>query len=332
MNKGVLYAAASYAIWGFFPLYFHAINAAPPLQIVAHRVFWSFLCVGAAILLRKEFSSLRKVLTWRVVLIYLTASILLAANWLIYVWAVNSGFVLQASLGYYINPLVSVICGVALLRERLRPLQWLPIALAASGVLYLDSLNLRYPALEMDLTHFWTRSTRAAHLLQLAPDSTPRTTLHHLHVPTQTNSYDCGFFVLAYLRATQTWLRTHLLTPRSPPDHTPSHPPESHPNGGHRTQATASTDPTSALHNPHPCASPIPMPYHQGRLRLPMDSPAPTTPHQSQPSTAQPHHSTAHPTVPQRRRGDNPNPTATGNDQDGSLRENRFWLSASLPL
>ena len=141
MNKGVLYAAASYAIWGFFPLYFHAINAAPPLQIVAHRVFWSFLCVGAAILLRKEFSSLRKVLTWRVVLIYLTASILLAANWLIYVWAVNSGFVLQASLGYYINPLVSVICGVALLRERLRPLQWLPIALAASGVLYL-TVNL----------------------------------------------------------------------------------------------------------------------------------------------------------------------------------------------
>ena len=62
------------------------------------------------------------------------------------------------------------------------------------------------------------RSTRAAHLLQLAPDSTPRTTIHHLQVPTQTNSYDCGLFVLAYLRATQSWLQTHLPTPRSPMD------------------------------------------------------------------------------------------------------------------
>ena len=83
---------------------------------------------------------------------------------------------------------------------------------------YLDSLNQRYPVLDEDLTHFWTRSTRAAHLLQLAPDSTPRITIHHLQVPTQTNSHDCGLFVLAYLRATHSWLRTHLLTPRSPMD------------------------------------------------------------------------------------------------------------------
>ena len=82
----------------------------------------------------------------------------------------------------------------------------------------MDSLNLRYPALEDDLIHFWICSTRAAHLLQLAPDSTPRTTVHHLQVSTQINSYDCGLFVLAYLRATQTWLQTHLQTPRSPMD------------------------------------------------------------------------------------------------------------------
>ena len=72
-------------------------------------------------------------------------------------------------------------------------------------VLYLDSLNHKYPALEEDLTHFWTRSTRAAHQLQLAPNGTPRTTIRHLQVPTQTNSYDCGLFVLAYLHAPQTW-------------------------------------------------------------------------------------------------------------------------------
>jgi chloramphenicol-sensitive protein RarD len=137
MNKGVFYAGASYVIWGFFPIYFKAIHAAPPFQVVAHRVFWSFLVVIAIVLFRKDFTALRQALTPRTVLIYLAASILLAINWLTYVWAVNAGFVLESSLGYYINPLVSVICGVVILREKLRPIQWVPIGLAAAGVVYL---------------------------------------------------------------------------------------------------------------------------------------------------------------------------------------------------
>jgi hypothetical protein len=85
-------------------------------------------------------------------------------------------------------------------------------------VLYIDSLNQRHPDLEDDLTHFWTRSTRAAHSFQLTSNRTPQVTIHHQLVPTQTNNYDCGLFVLAYQRAAQSWLRTHLLTPRSPMD------------------------------------------------------------------------------------------------------------------
>ena len=137
MNKGVWYAGAAYALWGFFPIYFHAINAVPAFQVVAHRVFWSFLCVVGIMFFRKEFPQLLKTLTPRTIMIYLAASILLAINWLVYVWAVNSGYVLETSLGYYINPLVSVLCGVVILREKLRPAQWIPIGLAALGVIYL---------------------------------------------------------------------------------------------------------------------------------------------------------------------------------------------------
>jgi chloramphenicol-sensitive protein RarD len=137
MNKGVLYAFLSYAMWGFFPIFFHAINAAPAFQIVAHRVTWSFLLLAVVIFARKEFKQMRAVITKRTVLIYLSAAVLLAINWLVYVWAVNSGFVVEASLGYFINPMVSVLLGVVILRERLRPLQWLPVGLATAGVLYL---------------------------------------------------------------------------------------------------------------------------------------------------------------------------------------------------
>jgi len=143
-KKGVLYAGTAYAIWGFFPLYFHAIQSAPAFQIVAHRVVWSFLFVGGLILFRKETRALRQSLTPRTVLIYLAASILLAINWLVYVWAVNSGFVVETSLGYFINPLVSVLLGVLILRERLRPFQWLPIILAASAVTFM-TLSLGRP-------------------------------------------------------------------------------------------------------------------------------------------------------------------------------------------
>ena len=137
MKKGVLFAGAAYAIWGFFPIYFHAIKDAPAFQIVAHRVFWSFLFVSGLILFRKEFKNLRSVITGRALLIYLAAAVLLAINWLVYVWAVNAGFVIETSLGYFINPLVSVMCGVLILREKLRPFQWIPIGLAAVAVIYM---------------------------------------------------------------------------------------------------------------------------------------------------------------------------------------------------
>lgn len=137
MKKGILFALAGYAIWGFFPLYFKTLQAAPAFQIMAHRVVWSFLLMTAIIFFRKDMKSLLSAVTPRIALLYAIAGTLLAINWVTYVWGVNSGFVVEASLGYFINPLVSVLLGVIFLQERLRPLQWAPVVMAAAGVTYL---------------------------------------------------------------------------------------------------------------------------------------------------------------------------------------------------
>ncbi len=137
MNKGILYAVAAYAIWGLFPIYFKALQNVPADQILAHRISWAFVALAIYTLARREVRRLRELATPRLILIYFAAGALLAINWGTYVWAVNSGHVVEGSLGYFINPLVSVLLGVIFLREKLRPLQWLPVGLAALGVAYL---------------------------------------------------------------------------------------------------------------------------------------------------------------------------------------------------
>jgi chloramphenicol-sensitive protein RarD len=137
MTKGILPAAAAYVLWGFLPLYFKFVHDVPGVQTTAHRVVWSFLFLVMVMALRRQFPALRANLNRRTVLIYLGSATLLAVNWLIYVFAVTSGYVVESSLGYFINPLVNVLLGMIFLRERLRLAQWLPVGLAALGVAYL---------------------------------------------------------------------------------------------------------------------------------------------------------------------------------------------------
>jgi len=144
MKKGILYTALAYIMWGFFPIYFKLIQNIPAIQIVAHRVIWSFIFLIFLILIQRKLGDLRQNLKPRIILIYLCAGVLLAGNWLTYVWSVNAGYVLEASLGYFINPLVSILLGTIFLREKLRLLQWVPIGLAAIGVTY---LTISYGAL-----------------------------------------------------------------------------------------------------------------------------------------------------------------------------------------
>jgi chloramphenicol-sensitive protein RarD len=144
-NKGMLSGIGAYLMWGFFPIYFKALQAVPALQIMFNRVIWSFIFLILLIFLRRESSPFKiQVAKPKVVLIYGLSAGLLAVNWLVYIYGVNSGQVLETSLGYFINPLLNVALGVIFFRERLRPFQWAPIGLAAIGVIY---LTLHYGAL-----------------------------------------------------------------------------------------------------------------------------------------------------------------------------------------
>jgi chloramphenicol-sensitive protein RarD len=138
-SKGFAAAAAAFAIWGVFPLYFHPLRQISPFQVIAHRVVWSCVFVLAWTALRGELSALRATLANRSIVGRLAVSAtLITINWVVYVWAITNGHVVESSLGYFINPLVNVLLGVALLSERLTRAQWIAVALAATGVAYLS--------------------------------------------------------------------------------------------------------------------------------------------------------------------------------------------------
>lgn len=137
-NKGVLFALAAYILWGFFPLYFKAIQQVSALQILAHRIAWGFVFTLAVVLVLRQWKEFRaSVFNRRTFLIYAGASVVLGINWFTYVWAVITNHVVESSLGYFINPIVSVLLGVIFLRERLRTFQWVAIAMVTAGVVYL---------------------------------------------------------------------------------------------------------------------------------------------------------------------------------------------------
>jgi chloramphenicol-sensitive protein RarD len=138
MNRGIAYASAAYLLWGVAPVYFKALQSVPPPEILAHRIVWSLaLCAALLLALRRLqwLADLRRqprVLAW-----FVASSLLVATNWFVYIWAVNSGRVVDASLGYFINPLVNVLIGSVFLHERLRIAQWLAVGIAAAGVAWL---------------------------------------------------------------------------------------------------------------------------------------------------------------------------------------------------
>jgi chloramphenicol-sensitive protein RarD len=138
MRNGIIYATLAFLCWGLFPLYFHALQEVPPSQILAHRVLWSLLFLAIVLTVRRQWKWLPAVLRQpRVIASFIASAFLLSANWLMYIWAVNNGHVIEASLGYFINPLVNIMFGYLVLKERLRRGQWAAIGLAAIGVAWL---------------------------------------------------------------------------------------------------------------------------------------------------------------------------------------------------
>jgi chloramphenicol-sensitive protein RarD len=151
-TRGVLYGIGAYGLWGIFPLYFRLLESSGAVEVVVHRVLWSLLVCGVVVAVVRGWRDLRVTLgTPRRVVPLGVGAAFLALNWGVYVYAVNSGQVVEASLGYYINPLVTVLLGVLVLRERLRPWQWTAVGVGALAVLVLTVAYGKAPLIALTL-------------------------------------------------------------------------------------------------------------------------------------------------------------------------------------
>jgi chloramphenicol-sensitive protein RarD len=135
LREGVAAALGAYALWGLVPIFFKQLGGVPALEIIAHRVVWSLLLVGGLLAVRGQLTPVwQHARNPRTLLRAAIAAALVMTNWLVFVWAVNEDRILETSLGYFITPLVSIVLGVVVLDERLRPRQWVAVALALIGV------------------------------------------------------------------------------------------------------------------------------------------------------------------------------------------------------
>lgn len=138
MNHGLWYSVGAYVLWGLFPIYWKFLSYVPPLQLLSHRIIWSFLILFLWIQFSSHRNALRKLrLTRKIICIYAFAAAFIGLNWLTYIWAVNNNFIIETSLGYFINPLLSVLLGVLFFKERLRNAQWFSVGIATCGIGYL---------------------------------------------------------------------------------------------------------------------------------------------------------------------------------------------------
>jgi chloramphenicol-sensitive protein RarD len=159
LNKdrvGLLFGVSAYTLWGLFPLYWPLLKPANPLEIVSHRAVWTVVfCVIILAITKSLKTTLATFKRKHVALKLFSTSILISINWLVYIWATNNGHVVEASLGYYINPVIIIAMGVIFLQEKMRKLQWISIAIASTGVLILTIDYGRLPWIAIALALSW---------------------------------------------------------------------------------------------------------------------------------------------------------------------------------
>ncbi|MGD9411031.1 MAG: EamA family transporter RarD [Desulfobacterales bacterium] len=149
---GMVYASSAFLIWGISPIYWKMMRVVPAFEIILHRIVWSFiLLLPLMIILRRWQEFVDALKNYRTLLILLFTAMIVGGNWLLYIWAVNNDYLLQASLGYYINPLVNVVLGMVFLKERLRLLQIVAVMLATAGVIYLTVYFGAFPWIALTL-------------------------------------------------------------------------------------------------------------------------------------------------------------------------------------
>ena len=167
-RQGVAFGIAAYTLWGLLPLYWKALKSVPAFEILCHRTVWSFLFLIIILLIRKNWQWLKTIkdhpnTKWT----FLTTSLLLGCNWLTYIWAVNNGYIVESSLGYFINPIVNILLGVIILKEKLRLWQWIAAGLATAGVIYLTVVYGQLPWIALVLAFsfgFYGLLRKTAHL------------------------------------------------------------------------------------------------------------------------------------------------------------------------
>ncbi|MET3108604.1 chloramphenicol-sensitive protein RarD [Oxalobacteraceae bacterium GrIS 2.11] len=152
MRKGIILATCSYLAWGLFPIYFKSVSNVLPAEILSHRIFWALPFLMLIMATRDQWGWLSSLISRpRVFYGFIASASLLSINWFIYIWAVNNGRIVDASLGYFINPIVNVLLGFILLKERLRPVQWASVGIAAAGVVWLALLTMHMPWISLAL-------------------------------------------------------------------------------------------------------------------------------------------------------------------------------------
>ncbi|MGD9955530.1 MAG: EamA family transporter RarD [Candidatus Nanopelagicales bacterium] len=156
LRLGLLLGIGAYTLWGLFPLYFPLLEPATPLEVLAHRFVWSFVFLALIMTVTRSWSRMHDVVrNRRVMLMLIAATVLISINWGTYIWAVNNDHVVEASLGYFINPLVVVLTGTLLLGERLRPMQWTAVGIAAVAVAVLTLGYGAVPWVALALAFSW---------------------------------------------------------------------------------------------------------------------------------------------------------------------------------
>jgi chloramphenicol-sensitive protein RarD len=155
-NLGLLFGVSAYSLWGAFPLYWPLLEPANPLEIVSHRAVWTLVFCFIVLATTKALKSTLVTLKRPTVAVRLfLSSLLISINWLVYIWATNNEHVVEASLGYYINPLIIIGFGVIFLKEKMRPLQWAAVAIATLGVLVLTFDYGRLPWIALAIAVSW---------------------------------------------------------------------------------------------------------------------------------------------------------------------------------
>jgi chloramphenicol-sensitive protein RarD len=155
-KTGLLFGVSAYILWGLFPLYWPLLEPAGALEIVGHRAVWSLVfCVIALSITKAIKPALATMRRPKVFAKLLAATALISINWIVYIWATNNGHVVEASLGYYINPIIMIAIGIILLKEKMRKLQWVSVSIAAFGVLVLTIDYGRLPWIALALALSW---------------------------------------------------------------------------------------------------------------------------------------------------------------------------------